>query len=274
MRINLWLAILSIAALSGCDRSAQASPINIAHPGSAGATIEYFERYPPGPGPWPMVVFLHGHQDPLRRNGGQAYENWGVLRKFSQKGYLAVAVSLPGYGGSTGPEDFAGPFTQDAVQTVIAKLVADHKAIPDRVLIEGVSLGAVTAALVAEKDRDIAGLVLISGLYDFPAFFADPKTRGARDVKAVLDRQTGGSAQALEARSALRNAARIHAQTLILNGAQDDRTDAGQARRFAAAIAANGVKATAHIYPDFGHNIPVQARDTEVNNFIDEALRP
>ena len=224
-------------------------------------------------GPWPTVVFLHGHQDAPSRNGGLAYENWGVLRQFAQKGYLAVSVSLPGYGGSSGSEDFAGPFTQDAVKAVISKLVADQKAIPGKVLIEGVSLGAVTAALIAETNEHIAGLVLISGLYDFTSFFANPQTSDAREVKAVVDQQTGGSVQALVQRSALPGAAKIHASTLILNGARDDRTDADQAKRFAAAIAANGTKAIVHIYPDFGHAIPVRDRDAEVNSFIDATLQ-
>ena len=93
---------------------------------------------------------------------------------------------MPGYGRSDGPEDFAGPFTQRAVQSVIAKLEAEHQAIPDKILIEGVSLGAVTGALVAAKDHDIAGLVLISGLYDLPQFFAKPKSPGALALKAAV----------------------------------------------------------------------------------------
>lgn len=273
MRVNFWATLLLAFAISGCAPAGHASPMIIAHPDKAGAKVEYFEAHPEGDGPWPTVVFLHGHQDSPNRNGGLVYENWGVLHQFAKKGYLAVSVSLPGYGGSSGPEDFAGPFTQDAVEAVISKLVTDHKAAPDKVLIEGVSLGAVTAALVAEKNDHIAGLVLISGLYDLPSFFAEPKTVGARQVKALIDQQTGGSAQELEARSALPKAAKIHAATLILNGAQDDRTDPDQAQRFASAIAANGTKASAHIYPDFGHAIPPKVRDAEVASFIDTTLR-
>ena len=65
---------------------------------------------------------------------------------------------------------------------------------------------------------------------------------------------------------------RIRAATLILNGAQDDRTDPDQAIRFAAAIEAAEGRARARIYPEFGHAIPVRARDAEVNRFIDETL--
>jgi dipeptidyl aminopeptidase/acylaminoacyl peptidase len=265
-------AVLVLSVLSGCAGAVHATPLIIAHPDNTSAKIEYFQEHPVGTGPWPTIVLLHGHQGPTGRIGGLAFENWGVLSRFAKAGYLAVSISLPGYGGSSGPEDFAGPFTQHAVQAVIAKLEADRQAIPSKILIEGISLGAVTGALVAAHDKTLAGLVLISGLYDLPSFFADPRSAGALEVKAVAVLQTGGSEEALRARSALPLASQIHASTLILNGAQDDRTDADQARRLAAAINASGGHAIVHIFPDFGHEIPVRARDAEINSFIDATL--
>jgi dipeptidyl aminopeptidase/acylaminoacyl peptidase len=266
------LALIALV-LTGCGSPSNAESLSIPHPDRTGAIVEYFEAHPAGAGPWPTVVFLHGHQGPTKRTGGQVFADWGVLSDFAKKGYLAVSVSLPGYGGSTGPEDFAGAFTQHAVQAVIAKLEADNQAVPDKVLIQGVSLGAVTGALVAAHDRDIAGLVLISGLYDLPAFFAHPKSAAALAAMTVAIAQTGGSLEALQSRSALPLAPNIHASTLILNGAKDDRADAGQARDFAAAIKASGGQAEAHIYSDFGHEIPVKARDAEISAFIDATLR-
>lgn len=259
--------------LSGCSKAAGVQPTTIGHPNEPSAVVEYFVERPTGRGPWPTVVFLHGHQRPMRRIGGRAFADWGVLRKFAGKGYLAVSISLPGYGGSSGPEDFAGPFTQDAVKGVLAKLKADRQAIPTKILLQGVSLGAVTSALVAAEDHDIVGLVLISGLYDLPAFFDQERSVGALAVKASAYQLTGGSQAALRSRSALFKASEIRATTLIINGAKDDRTDAQQATNFAAAIRAHGRRAKAHIFPDFGHEIPVQARDAEIDDFIDTTLR-
>lgn len=271
-----WLTSLFLIALllvNGCGQPAQADPLTISHPDDSNATIEYFVEQPAGTGPWPTVIFLHGYQSPAAKIGGRAYINWGVLRRYSQEGYLAVSVSLPGFGGSTGREDYAGPFAQHAVQAVVNKLKLDRQAKPDKVLIQGVSLGAVTAALVAANDAQVAGLVLISGLYDFPAYFERPVSTGAAAVKRVIDVQIGGTPQALRARSALPLAAQIKATTLVLNGAQDDRTDPDQAMHFAAAINNAGGKATAHIYPDFGHEIPIRARDSEINAFVEATLK-
>jgi dipeptidyl aminopeptidase/acylaminoacyl peptidase len=266
------LALIALFTLPGCM---SAPPVNaeiVAHPDKKGTQIEYFMRKPAGVGPWPTIIFLHGHQPILSRVGGRAFVDWGVLDRFAKKGYLAVSVSLPGFGGSSGPADFAGPFTQHAVEAVLAKLVAEQKAAPDKVVIEGISLGAVTGALIASHDKPIAGLVLISGLYDMPTFLAHPKSAAAMSVKAAAIEQTGGGDDALRARSALFLASRNKANTLILSGGKDDRTDANQAVLYADAINATGGHARAHIYPQYGHAIPVQVRDAEIDAFIDATL--
>jgi dipeptidyl aminopeptidase/acylaminoacyl peptidase len=258
--------------VAGCGRAEPVDGFRIPHPDSRGTNIEYFVAQPTGAGPWPTLVFLHGHQRAGRQIGGRAFVDWGVLDRYAARGYLAVSVSLPGYGGSGGPSDFAGPFTQNGVSAVIGKLVADQSAMPDKVLIQGTSLGAVTAALIGARDDRIAGLVLISGLYDLPTYFATATSSGALSVKASLNAQTGGGREALQARSVLLRATQIKAKTLILNGAKDDRTDPTQATILAATINAAGGQATVRIYPDVGHEIPIVLRQAEVDEFIHEVL--
>jgi dipeptidyl aminopeptidase/acylaminoacyl peptidase len=191
----------------------------------------------------------------------------------ADRGYLAVAVSQPGYGNSAGPADFSGPFTQHAVAGVIAKLRADGQASPDKLLMLGISRGALTAGLVAAHDPSVSGLVLISGVYDLPAYVADEDaSRDKASVIRAIKAETGGTREALEVRSVLRFAGSIRASALILNGARDDRTDPGQARRLAAAISQSGRHARAIIYPEFGHKIPVEERRKDMDPFIAEVL--
>jgi pimeloyl-ACP methyl ester carboxylesterase len=124
MRSRLLLAI-ALSAL-GCSRrsSARAESLSIPHPDDSSRRVEYFFEKPAGGGSWPSVIFVHGHQE-WPRSGGKDFVKWGVLDRFAKRGYLAVAISQPGYGSSSGPADFCGPFTQHAVSGVIAKLRAD-----------------------------------------------------------------------------------------------------------------------------------------------------
>lgn len=45
------------------------------------------------------------------RDGGESYVKVGRLGMMAARGYVAAAVSQPGYGNSDGPPDFCGPFT-------------------------------------------------------------------------------------------------------------------------------------------------------------------
>jgi len=267
------IALVAIA-IGACSDHSHAGALSIPHPDSSSARVEYFIKQPQGSGPWPTVVVLHGHQNIWSRPGGLQFVQWGVLDKFAARGYLAVSVSLPGFGNSDGPRDFAGPNTQHAVSAVIAKLKQDGLAKDDKILIQGISLGAVTAALIATQDPTIAGMVLISGLYDLTEFLKQPTSLQTLLVKYALFSETDGSAQALRARSALNFTESIKAAALILNGAKDDRTDPDQAILLAERIKSQGARATAHVFSDYGHEIPVSVRDPEIDAFITEVLAP
>jgi dipeptidyl aminopeptidase/acylaminoacyl peptidase len=267
------LILAALLALAACSAPASPGSTLLQHPDKPTAKIEYFSQRPTGDGPWPTVVFLHGHQAGPQNAGGRAFVDWGVLSRFADEGYLAVAISLPGYGDSTGPKDFAGPFTEDAVLAVIQQLKNEKQVIPDRIAIQGTSLGAVTAALIGAQERDLAGLVLISGLYDLSAFFEQNDSPAAKSVRAAAIARTGGDADALRSRSALYVADRIKAETLILNGALDERTDPSQAVTLANRINAAGGHATVQIFPDAGHQIPLADREERIHAFLDRVLK-
>lgn len=258
--------------LSACGASAASPDLSIPHPDDASKQVEYFLEQPAGHGPWPTMVLLHGHQEGSRP-GGKDFVDWGVLKQMANRGYLAVSVSQPGYGNSSGPADFSGPSTQHAVSAVIAKLRADGLASRERLVIQGISRGALVAGLIAAQDPSISGLVLISGVYDVPAYVADSHAGVEKAaVIASIIAETGGMADALMARSLLRPDVAINASVLILNGAQDDRTDPDQARAFARHVARGGGNARAIIYADVGHRIPIDVRSKDIDSFIDGVL--
>ena len=267
-------SLLLVLALSFLKQASPSSALPqgllIPHPKDASKQVEYFIRRPAGEGPWPTLIFLHGHQeDP--RTGGEVFVQWGVLEQIAKRGYLAVAVSQPGYGRSTGPADFCGPFTQRAVMSVLAKLRAEGYVSPQKLVIVGTSRGALVAGLIAAKDSSVSGVVLISGLFDLHDL---GERASANEMKrAILNAvvaETGGGDDALRTRSVMSAAIDIKAATLILNGGKDDRTDPDQARKLAEEINRHGGNARAIIYPDLGHQIPVEIRNRDIDPFIEE----
>jgi dipeptidyl aminopeptidase/acylaminoacyl peptidase len=236
--------------------------------------VEYFWEAPRGKGPWPAIVFIHGYQAGSETPGGKAFVDYGVMDSAASRGYVGIAISQPGFGHSDGPPDFMGPATVTAAEAVIRHVRAEPYLRGDRIGLEGVSRGAVVASLVAARDSTIRAMVLISGAYDFTTT-PDSSTAAGRlnvarrdQVRTDIATETDGTAAALQARSPLSVVSRIRTPALILNGAQDDRTDPEQARKLAEGIRRNGVFARAVIYPEFGHAIPYATREREVEPFF------
>ena len=90
--------MLMLVGLFACTshKAARALSLSLAHPDDSAKRVEYFLEKPSSVGPWPTVVFLHGHQE-WPREGAYDFVKWGVLDQFAKRGYLAVAVSQPGY---------------------------------------------------------------------------------------------------------------------------------------------------------------------------------
>jgi dipeptidyl aminopeptidase/acylaminoacyl peptidase len=249
--------------------------------GAAPGPVEVLVEAPDGEGPFPAILFVHGHQS-APRPGARAFTRLearpalatideGRLARMRDRGYVAAAVSLPGYGESAGPPDFCGPRSQAAVRAAIDHLVARPDVDGRRLVVYGVSRGAISAAMEATTDGRIAGLVLVAGLYDLAAAYPT----GDRAVDANVEREAGVTPEALAARSPLRAAGTIRARVLLLHGADDRRGGAvDTARRLAARLLAAGTPVRLRIFASTPHAIPIERQWSEIDPFLARITAP
>ena len=268
----LLVACALVAACAGGPPGADRSGWSIEHEllphrSDPGKHVEVFLARPDGTGPWPAVLLVHGHQEQAR-DGGAMYARTGRLGVLARRGYVAVAVSQPGYGRSDGPPDFCGPFTQEAAETVLAWLRARPFVVPGKIALFGYSRGAIVAAMVATRDPGLGAVILGAGAYDFSTWYPTPLP----GIDANIRSEAGVSREAFGARSAIHHVDRIAAPVLLLHGAADERVPFRQAEVFAERLRAAGRSVTLKVFAS-GHGIPVDAQYREVFPFLEAAFR-
>jgi dipeptidyl aminopeptidase/acylaminoacyl peptidase len=233
-----------------------------------GKRVEVFWTTPAGSGPWPVAMYIHGHQEQIR-NGGEMYVASGRLGAMARRGYVAASVSQPGYGSSDGPADFCGPRTQDAVLQAMAFLRDKPFVNPNRIALYGYSRGAIVAAMVASRDPQLAAVVLGAGAYDFFTWYPTP----LRGINANIVNEAGTSPEAFRARSAIYHIDTIKAPILLLHGRQDERVSVRQAEAFHEKLRAAGRSVRMKVFPDARHGIPFGEQVSEIDPFLAEVLR-
>lgn len=272
-RRALTLAALVAAqlAVGACAARPQSAPgLFVRHPDDSTKRVEYFIARPSGTGPYPTMIFLHGHQD-APSVGGRIYVDSHVLENVAKSGMLAVAVSVPGFGNSSGPDDFAGPFAAHGVEAVLDTLQRAGLVAPGKIVVLGVSLGAMTAGRMVIDRPSLAGVIMISGECDLNDELVHPRSALARNIAREAAERLGGDT-ALVTRSLIHDGARIRVPVLILAGAKDDRTNPDHAKALADSIVAHGGNARFVEYPDYGHQIPPNVRAAEVDAFVARLL--
>lgn len=239
----------------------------LAHRLEAHKKVELFWTKPAGEGPYPVILFIHGHQE--IKYGGESFVKSGRLGVMAGRGYVAAAVSQPGYGNSDGPPDYCGPFTQEAVLTAINFLRKKSFVNPRKIAIYGYSRGAMVASMVATKDQNLAAVILGGGAYDFFKWYPT----SIRGININIEREAGTSSIAFRDRSAIHHVDKIKAPILLLHGALDERVPVQQARTFAEKLKAHGIKVRLAVFPKAGHSIPFNEQFREMMPFLEYYLR-
>jgi len=251
--------VLASLAHAGTDyiRSVAGSATNVSWGAPDGTVIEGVLCAPPGVGPFPLVLHVHG--GPIG-----AYQRSWAMRDYAvpllvSRGY---AVLLPNPRGSSGRGqafaaavigDMGGADTHDYVSGSDA-MIERGIAGPARIGTMGVSYGGFMSAWLVTQDRRFKAAVAGSPVTDWYSFtFTTNIPRWGLWFLDNADPEENGNQ--VHTRSPVMHASKARTPTLLTAGVKDRCTPAGQAREFYQALISHGVESELVIYPGEGHGV-------------------
>ena len=272
MRKLFFLSVILLSIASSVNAETAAQPIQeFLKLSSTNQKVEFFWQKPEGPGPFPVLLLIHPHQEWPSKIGAKVFVDSGTMKSWTEKGWMTVAYSQPGYGASDGPADFCGPATQQAVLEVINHVRAMENVKKDSIVVYGGSRGAVIAAFAAAKDPQLAGAILKAGLYDFSDAYKNYPWYSL--IKLTMAWELGGvTDEKLTERSALQVADKIKIPLLMFHGTGDDRAPIQYAEAFAKKVRARGVPVDLISF-DSEHIIPPEKIQADMSAFLEKVKK-
>jgi dipeptidyl aminopeptidase/acylaminoacyl peptidase len=248
------------------DPSRFLAPTSVRIPSFDGLEIPSYYYRPRGPGPFPVLLWMHGGpEDQFRPAFDPIIQYFAVER--------GIAVLAPNVRGSDGygrryRSLDNGSLRPDAVRDVGALLdwIASRQELDGaRVGIHGVSYGGymVLAALVEFGDRIAAGCDVV-GLSSLVSFL-EGTSLYRRDARRAEygDERDPAVRDFLQSISPLTGAARIRSPLFVAHGANDPRVPLAEAEQIVQAVRGSGAEAWYMVAPDEGHGFRKRGtRDT------------
>lgn len=105
------------------------------------------------------IVFLHG-----AKPEGLKSISPGCFRHWLEKGYSVAAVSMPGFGKTSGRQDFCGPNTMQFLHLAVDCIKEQLNT--SRLAIIGFGQGGLAGILLSTQRSDINGIICSNGVYD------------------------------------------------------------------------------------------------------------
>ncbi|SMY11006.1 alpha/beta hydrolase family protein [Brevibacterium jeotgali] len=223
---------------------------------TAGGDVHGWCAIPPGPGPHPVVLSIHG--GPFAQYTAAAFDE---VQSLLDAG-VAVVWSNPrgsaGRGRAWGEAvrgDFAAPAADDVLAVLDAALSTHPGLDAERLGVQGGSYGGYLTAMVIARDHRFAGAIVERGLLD-PVAFA-----GTSDIGGFFGREyLGTDADAVARQSPLAHVEDIRTPCLVVHSEQDLRCPLEQAQQFYAGLLRHGVEAEMLVFPGEDHELSRSGR--------------
>jgi dipeptidyl aminopeptidase/acylaminoacyl peptidase len=214
---------------------------------TSGSNAEAYLTRPAGPGPFPLMILLHGHTVGPIGAESMVPEAEAFARDLC---YAGLAVSLPGYGATEVPPGTDPKITLNVVLDA-ASLV---KRLPwidsERFYLYGFSRGAFFTSLLANRIEGIQGMVLHSGAYDLNRLYEETPW-----FRSLLNPSGEENPKLI---SILPEVSTWYAPTLVLHGGKDSLVSVQQANLLRDSLEAARKPYRFVIYPENGHRLPAE----------------
>jgi dipeptidyl aminopeptidase/acylaminoacyl peptidase len=251
--------VLASLAHAGTDylRSAAGTAANVSWSAPDRAVIEGVLCTPPGTGPFPLVLHIHGGPIGAIQRGWMMRDH--AVPLLVSRGY---AVLLPNPRGSSGRGqefaaavvgDMGGADTHDylsGIDAMVERGIAD----PARIGTMGVSYGGFMSAWLVTQDQRFKAAVAGSPVTEWYSFTFTSNIPGW-GLRFLGDADPGEAGNQVHTRSPVMHASKARTPTMLTAGAQDRCTPAGQAREFYQALIGHGIDSELVIYPEEGHGV-------------------
>ncbi|MFH8553797.1 prolyl oligopeptidase family serine peptidase [Streptomyces celluloflavus] len=221
-----------------------------------GLEIEGILCTPPGDGPHPLVVNVHGGPVWAYRDTWSMHAPYVPL--LVSRGYAVFHPNPRGSGGRG--QEFAGAVVGDMggadaldILSGIDALVERGLADPDRIGLIGGSYGGFMSSWLVTQDQRFAASVPTAPVTDWCSQTFTSNIGGWGLAFLQADRDAPGAPA--QDRSPVLHAGKVRTPCLNVAGAKDLCTPAGQAQEFHQALLAHGVESVLAVYPLEGHGI-------------------
>ena len=226
---------------------------------TSGSNAEAYLTRPAGPGPFPLMILLHGHTLGSIGAGSMVPEAEAFA---SDLCYAGLAVSLPGYGATEVRPGIDPKITLNVVLDAVSLIKNLPWIDSKRLYLYGFSRGAFFTSLLANRIEGIEGIILHSGAYDLnrlyqetPWFRSMLNPSGEQNPKLI---------------SILPEVSTWHAPTLVLHGGKDSLVSVQQANLLRDSLEAAKKPYRFVLYPHNGHRLPLEDVRKKATAFLEE----